>query len=93
MTAPASGGMSAPELLALPVAIDLDTANRALRIGRSTGYALAKAGEYPVRVLRLGSAYRVVTSELLALLGVTGCGGAAEGREAFGAGEAHKLCA
>ncbi|MEE1786987.1 hypothetical protein PUR71_29380 [Streptomyces sp. SP17BM10] len=62
--------MTADELLALPVAIDLDTANRALGIGRSTGYGLAKAGEYPVRVLRLGSTYRVVTSELLKLLGM-----------------------
>jgi hypothetical protein len=63
------GGMSADELQALPVVIDLETANRALMIGRSTGYALAKQGEYPVRVLRLGHAYRVVTGDLLALLG------------------------
>lgn len=34
-------------LLALPVAVDLDTANKALTIGRSTGYALAKRDEYP----------------------------------------------
>jgi len=46
-------GMTREELLALPTAVDLDTANRALRIGRSTGYQLAKQGEYPVKVLRL----------------------------------------
>lgn len=61
-------GLTSDELLALPAAIDLDTANAALMIGRSTGYALAKQGCYPVKVLRLGNAYRVVTAELLKLL-------------------------
>lgn len=55
-------GLTGEELLGLPAAIDLDTANRALMIGRSTGYALARQGRYPVRVLRLGNAYRVVTA-------------------------------
>lgn len=64
-----SRGMTAEELAALPVVIDLDTANRALMIGRSTGYSLAKRGCYPVKVLRLGNAYRVVTGDLLKLLG------------------------
>lgn len=63
-------GLTSDELLTLPVVIDLDTANRALMIGRSTGYGLAKQGTYPVRVLRLGNAYRVVTADLLKLLGL-----------------------
>jgi hypothetical protein len=63
-------GLTGEELLGLPAAIDLDTANRALMIGRSTGYALARQGRYPVRVLRLGNAYRVVTADLLKLLGL-----------------------
>ncbi|MEU4200830.1 hypothetical protein AB0F64_12870 [Streptomyces sp. NPDC026294] len=62
--------MTRDELLALPVSVDLETANRALALGRSTGYQLAKQDEYPVRVLRLGNAYRVVTAELHRLLGV-----------------------
>jgi hypothetical protein len=62
--------MTAEELLALPVVVNLETANRALGIGRSTGYALARAGEYPVKVLRVGNAYRVPTAELLKLLGL-----------------------
>jgi hypothetical protein len=49
--------MTRGELLALPVAVDLDTANKALTIGHSTGQALAKRGEYPVTVLKLGNAY------------------------------------
>ncbi|GAA3996811.1 hypothetical protein GCM10022384_50000 [Streptomyces marokkonensis] len=63
-------GMTRDELLALPVAVDLDTGNRALGLGRSKGYELAKRGEYPCKVLRLGKAYRVVTADLLNLLGL-----------------------
>ncbi|MEU0061733.1 hypothetical protein ABZ085_00035 [Streptomyces albidoflavus] len=69
-TAGRSKGMSREELLALPVAVDLDTGNRALGLGRSKGYELAKRGEYPCKVLRLGNAYRVVTADLLELLGL-----------------------
>jgi len=50
--------------------IEMPLANEALGISRAHGYALAKRGEYPVRLLRLGSSYRVVTSELWALLGI-----------------------
>lgn len=63
-------GMGREELLALPAAVDLDTGNRALGLGRSKGYELAKRGEYPCKVLRLGKAYRVVTADLLNLLGL-----------------------
>ncbi len=64
-------GMSQAELLALPVSFPLDTSNRALHLGRTTGYDLAKRGEYPVRVLRLGNAYRVTRADLLRYLGVS----------------------
>ncbi|MEU7037219.1 hypothetical protein ABZ958_26520 [Streptomyces sp. NPDC046237] len=63
-------GMGREELLALPAAVDLDTGNRALGLGRSKGYELAKRGEYPCKVLRMGKAYRVVTADLLNLLGL-----------------------
>ncbi|OKI00911.1 hypothetical protein A6A06_18615 [Streptomyces sp. CB02923] len=63
-------GMSREDLLTLPVAVDLETGNRALGLGRSKGYALAKRGQYPCKVLRLGNAYRVVTADLLELLGL-----------------------
>ncbi|NBM16889.1 hypothetical protein [Streptomyces sp. GC420] len=69
-TAEQSKGMTREELLALPVAVDLDTGNRALGLGRSKGYELAKRGQYPCKVLRLGKAYRVVTADLLNLLGL-----------------------
>ncbi|MFJ4972432.1 hypothetical protein [Streptomyces sp. NPDC088755] len=65
-----ANGMSREELLGLPVSVDLETSNRALGLGRSKGYELAKRGQYPCKVLRLGNAYRVVTADLLDLLGL-----------------------
>ncbi len=58
------------ELRDAPPTITLGLANRALGISKGHGYALARRGEYPVRLLKLGGSYRVVTSELLALLGI-----------------------
>ena len=63
-------GMTLAELLAMPVTVDIGTAARALGLGRSTGYELARRGEFPCRVLHVGSSYRVPTAELLRLLGI-----------------------
>ncbi|MEV0036576.1 hypothetical protein [Streptomyces sp. NPDC050804] len=84
-------GLTIDELLALPAVVDLDTANRALMIGRSTGYGLAKQGAYPVKVLRLGNAYRVVTADLLKLLGLERQ--QSEGDQIEAGGDLHSLCA
>jgi len=64
------GGMTLAELLALPVTVDVGTAARALGLGRSTGYELARRNEFPCRLLRVGSSYRVPTAELLRVLGI-----------------------
>lgn len=61
-------GMSEAEALALPVAFSLETANRAIGLGRTVGYAMAKRGEYPIPVLRIGIAYKCRRSDLLAFL-------------------------
>jgi hypothetical protein len=58
------------ELHALPTVVDLMTAARALGIGRTQAYQLAKAGQFPVRIIRVGTAYHVPTAELLKVLGV-----------------------
>ncbi|WP_197024208.1 DNA-binding protein [Nocardiopsis sp. CNT312] len=58
------------ELYELPAAVDLMTAARALHMGRTTAYELARRGEFPCRLLRYGTTYRVVTVDLLKLLGV-----------------------
>lgn len=64
--------MSREELAAIEaVTVDLDTGNRAFGIGRSLGYKLAREGRYPCRIIRAGSSYRVVTSDLRSVLGVS----------------------
>jgi len=62
--------MTRDELLALPVSFDLKVAARALGIGRTLAYDMAKRDKFPVRVLRLGNRYRVTRADLLRVLGV-----------------------
>ena len=62
--------MTRAELVALPAVIDVATAARALGLGRSTAYDLARRGKFPCRVLHIGSSYRVPTAELLRVLGI-----------------------
>jgi excisionase family DNA binding protein len=63
-------GLTRAELLALPVVVDVTTAARALGLGRSTAYELARRDEFPCRVLRVGSSYRIPTASLLRVLGI-----------------------
>jgi hypothetical protein len=56
------------ELAAAGATVDVVRAGRALGIGRSLTYELLRRGEFPVRVLRLGSRVRVPTADLIALL-------------------------
>jgi excisionase family DNA binding protein len=65
---------------ALAAMIDIETAGAVLGIGRSKSYEMAKNGEFPVRIVRIGRRYLVPTSAILALLGIddgsaTGAGG------------------
>jgi len=62
--------MTRAELLGLPVSTDLVTAGRAFGVGRTKAHRMARAGEFPVPVLRLGASYRVRTADLLTLLGI-----------------------
>lgn len=62
--------MSEEELLALPVTVDLETAGRAFLMGRTKAYEMARAGEFPCKVLPLGRRFVVTKSALLAVLGV-----------------------
>lgn len=59
------------ELHTLPTVVDLMTAARALGIGRSKAYQLASTGEFPCRIIRIGTHYNIPTAELLKVLGVT----------------------
>jgi predicted DNA-binding transcriptional regulator AlpA len=51
--------------------VDLMTAARALGLGRTKAYELAKHDQFPCRVIRIGEVYRIPTPGLLELLGVT----------------------
>ncbi|MFJ1795370.1 helix-turn-helix transcriptional regulator [Kitasatospora griseola] len=57
-------------IASLPPAIRLPDANELLSLSRTTGYKLARAGQYPCSVLRVGSEYRVRKHELQRLLQV-----------------------
>lgn len=60
-------------LLKLPPTINVQTAGRALGIGRRKAYELVRAGTFPCKVIKIGAervGYKVVTSDLLRVLGV-----------------------
>ncbi|MEY9860087.1 hypothetical protein ABH935_005723 [Catenulispora sp. GAS73] len=54
----------------LPVVLDLPSAARLFGICRTKAYRLAKTGEFPCRVLRVGRQWKVPTADLLAVLGL-----------------------
>jgi hypothetical protein len=58
------------EVLALPVTVDLMTTARALGISKTVAYQLARAGQYPVPLYRVGVRYRCLRSTLLTHLGI-----------------------
>jgi hypothetical protein len=58
-------------LLRATTTVDLATAALALGLGRTRAYALARRGQFPCRVIRIGGTYRIPTAGLLELLGVT----------------------
>ncbi|MEU8331590.1 helix-turn-helix domain-containing protein [Micromonospora sp. NPDC049751] len=55
---------------ALGLTTDVETAGAILGIGRSKAYALAKRGQFPARLLRVGRSYVVPVPGILELLGV-----------------------
>lgn len=63
--------LSLADLDALPAVVDVVTAGRALGLGRTKSYELARAGQFPCRLIRVGKTYLVPTAELLTLLGLT----------------------
>jgi len=58
------------EVAALPAVTDLVTAGRALGLGRTRAYELARAGRFPCPVIRAGKTWLVPTAGLLAVLGL-----------------------
>jgi excisionase family DNA binding protein len=65
--------MTHEELAALPTTTTIETAARALGLGRTRAYQLARENRFPCKVIRIGTTYRVVTADLQRL--VTGSNG------------------
>ena len=59
------------DLDTLPTVVSIMTAARALGLSRTYAYELAKRGDFPCPIIRVGTTYRVPTAELRKLLGVT----------------------
>ncbi|MFG1995185.1 helix-turn-helix domain-containing protein [Actinoplanes sp. NPDC048988] len=51
------------------MATDVETAASVLGIGRTTAYTLARSGEFPAPVIRVGRRYVVSVEGLLTVLG------------------------
>ena len=60
--------MTLDELRACPATIKIPIAAKALGISRAQAYALASRGEFPTRVLKLGSTFRIPTEPLIRFL-------------------------
>ena len=63
-------GLTREEILALDAAVDIPTAGRCFKMGRSKAYELARAGQFPVPVLPMGGTFRVTRASILAKLGI-----------------------
>ena len=59
------------EIRSWPVTVDVQMAGRAFGIGRDQAYRLAREGQFPVPVLRLGRYLRVTRAAVLDALGIT----------------------
>lgn len=68
---------------ALPAVTDLVTAGRALGLGRTRAYELARAGRFPCPVIRAGKTWLVPTAGLLAVLGLPVPGTVGAGRPRY----------
>jgi hypothetical protein len=67
----AAGVLRLGELSDLPASVSLLEAARALEIGRTSAYNLARLGQFPCPLIKVGALYRVPTAGLLQLLGLT----------------------
>jgi hypothetical protein len=81
-----TSGLSLADVGELPAVTDLVTAGKALGLGRTKAYQLARTGQFPCPVIRAGKTYLVPTVGLRAVLGLPVLGRAEdkeEGRRYF----------
>ena len=67
----ATGVLRLGDMADLPASVGLLDAARALGIGRTSAYNLARAGRFPCPLIKVGAVYRVPTAALLRLLALT----------------------
>jgi hypothetical protein len=60
--------MDAAQVRAMGPTLPMDVANEMFRLSRATGYRAAARGEYPCKVIRVGTVWRVVTESLIEAL-------------------------
>jgi len=63
-------GWTVDRVRRLGLTTDVETAGAVLGIGRSKAYELAKAGQFPVKVLRIGRRYLVSVPAILKMFDV-----------------------
>jgi hypothetical protein len=63
-------GLSETEIRALGTVTDVETAGRAFGISRNVARDLARRGEFPCAVIRVGRQYRVPVAGILRALGL-----------------------
>ncbi len=63
-------GLTPEEILALDAAVDIPTAGKCFKMGRSKAYELARSGKFPVPVLPLGATFCVTRASILAALDI-----------------------
>jgi predicted DNA-binding transcriptional regulator AlpA len=51
-----------------PATVDVPTAGKAFGISRSHAYELVKRGQFPAKVIQVGSRYRVITESIIQVL-------------------------
>lgn len=65
---PAGGRWTEHAVRSLGMTTDVETAGAILGIGRTKAYELAQAGEFPVKILRIGRRYLAPVPAILQLL-------------------------
>ncbi|MGZ3141908.1 DNA-binding protein [Lentzea chajnantorensis] len=65
------------EIKSWPVTVPAVQGARAFGIGETKARELLRANDFPVRVLRIGSRYRVATADILTYLGLDATASAA----------------
>ncbi len=63
--------MTEQEVLALPVIVSLETAGRALGMGRNKAYRLHRDGQFPIAVREIGDQEKCTRADILAYLGIS----------------------